>query len=198
MKLQNLKKTKEHIFRFDDICINSDMSWANDIANIIIGKIKDCIILYAVSPLVNNMENLGKKDNQRVFPKIYNAFSDYRVFYNIDKCGIPLGIHKDAIVASHGLIHVDHRLLDRSAQEVSILSSCGLLKSNIFVPPFNKWNNSTEDICTSNGIELVKFEDGWKCCEYNNFNIENKLWYLHHREFDIQEFEKWINSTDSF
>ena len=90
------------------------------------------------------------------------------------------------------MIHVDHRLLSRDAQEMSILISSSLVKSKIFIPPFNKWNKDTESICEENGIELVKFEDGWLCMEYNEYVEEQDKWYLHAREFMFENFKKWF------
>jgi hypothetical protein len=195
MKINSINYDSESgkIFRFDDICCNADINLANSMVDEILKRIPDSTILYAVSPLVHNMEGAEGKSKQRVYPKILNAYSDPKVFYNVDKCGIPFDIHPNAILASHGMIHVDHRLLDKSAQEMSILVSCSLVKSRIFIPPFNKWNIDTEDICISNGIDLIKFEDGWKCAEYNEFSEDVRLWYLHHREFTRQSFIDWIN-----
>jgi len=181
------------IFRFDDICCNADIDLANSIVDEIIERIPDSKILYAVSPLVHNMREEEGKSKQRVYPKILNAYSDPKVFYNVDKCEIPSNMHPKAILASHGMIHVDHRLLDKSAQEMSILVSCSLVKSEIFIPPFNKWNSDTEKICNDNNIDLIKFEDGWKCVEYNKFSEDISLWYLHHREFTLDTFKSWIN-----
>lgn len=181
------------VFRFDDICINCDIDLANSIADTILEKFPEAVILYGVSPLVNDMGDYDGKDSQRIYPKIFNAYSDFRLFYRLDKCGLPENLHRKATVASHGLIHVDHRLLERSAQEMSILVSCSLTKSKIFIPPFNKWNRDTESICKENGIDLIKFEDGWKCVEYNEFDSNHNMWYLHHREFTEQSFKKWIS-----
>ena len=181
------------IFRFDDICINGDTDLANDITDQILKKYPRSEIIYAVSPMVHDMSS--EKDGvskQRIFPKILNAYSDPKVFYNVDLCGVPTNMHPKAKLAAHGLVHVDHRLLDKSAQEMSILVSASLVKGKIFITPFNKWNKHTEDICKDNAIELVKFEDGWKCAEYNKFNEAQSLWYLHHREFTKNSFKNWL------
>jgi hypothetical protein len=181
------------IFRFDDVCINADMELINNMTNFLVDRFPGCIVLWGVSPLVHDMS--GEKSDiskQRIFPKILNAHSDYRVFYNVDKAGLP-EYNKNATLASHGLIHVDHRLLSRDAQEVSILISSSLVKSKIFIPPFNKWNKDTDDICKENGIELIKFEDGWLCMEYNQYNEDQQRWYLHAREFSFEDFKKWFN-----
>lgn len=181
------------IFRFDDVCINADMNLVNNMTDFLFRRFPYCDVIWGVSPLVNDM---SKEENnierQRIFPKILNAYSDYRKFYFVDKAGLP-ELHSKAKMASHGLVHVDHRLLSREAQEISILVSSSLAKAKIFIPPFNKWNSDTESICNEHGIELVKFEDGWLCMEYNVFNPFHKKWYLHSREFNIEQFIEWFN-----
>ena len=181
------------IFRFDDVCINADMKLVNDMTEFLFDKFPECEVLWGISPLVNDMSaektNIGK---QRIFPEILNAYSDYRKFYMVDKLGIPV-FHPRVKIASHGLIHVDHRLLSRDAQEMSILVSSSLAKAKMFIPPFNKWNRDTDDICKEHGIDLIKFEDGWLCMEYNEYNRDQVRWYLHSREFTLEEFKKWFD-----
>ena len=77
---------------------------------------------------------------------------------------------------------------------MSILVSCALSKSKIFVPPFNKWDKNTESICQEHGIDLIKFEDGWLCAEYNKFDPSHDLWYIHNRAFKPGEFKKWLTN----
>ena len=179
------------IFRFDDICVNADMDLHINIAEHIRKKIPSAEVIFCVSPLVHDMSSEVGKTKQRIFPQILNAHSDYRKFYMVDKCSIP--IFPNWITrAGHGLIHVDHRLLTKEVQELSILTSCSLSKSSIFVPPFNKWNLDTEDICKEHNIKLVKFEEGWLCCEYNDYNSKHNLWYIHAREFTLNSFKDWL------
>ncbi len=187
-------KTETTIFRFDDICLNADIELANDIASLLKEHVPNSRIIYAVSPMVHDLSDSGDEiTRQRIFPKILNAHSDHRVFYKVDLCGIPNDLPDWVELASHGLIHVDHRLLDYSAQEMSILVSSSLVKAKTFIPPFNKWNKDTEKICKEHGINLVKFEDGWRCLEYNDYTPLIKLWYLHHREFTLDSVKKWLN-----
>ena len=182
---------RKYRFRFDDICINADMDKANTMARMLVRKFPRCEVLFCISPLVHDMSNTSGATAERIYPKIYNAHSDFRKFYNVDLCGMP-EIISEVAKASHALIHVDHRLLSREAQEMSILTSCSLAKAKIFVPPFNKWNRDTEEICKEHNIELVKFEDGWLCMEYNDFNPDHNLWYIHSREFELEEFKNWL------
>ena len=173
-------------FRFDDVCINADLALIEQMSEYLLEKF-DCQVIHAISPLVHSDE----KETQRVFPKMWNAFSDYKVHYNLDTAHIPY-LLSDVIIASHGLVHVDHRLLTKEAQEMSILLSCSLTSAAVFVPPFNKWNKDTEDICFDNDIKLIKFEDGWKSMEFNKFNEDQQLWYLHAREWTMESFKAWF------
>lgn len=179
-------------FRFDDVCINSDIDLTNKMTNFLFETFSNCVVLWGISPLVNDMSNFDDKRKQRIFPEIYNAFSDHRQFFKVEKAGIP-ELHTKVKLAGHGLVHVDHRLLTREQQEMSILISSSLVKSKIFIPPFNKWNSDTDDICKEHGIELIKFEDGWLSMEHNKFNNKHSKWYLHAREFTIEEFTRWFS-----
>jgi hypothetical protein len=173
------------VFRFDDVCINADMTVIQEVTDLLFERFPYCKVIYGVSPLVH------KDCGQRVFPKILNAMSDYRNFYKVDKLGIP-EMDSRATLAGHGLIHVDHRLLDKSAQEMSILVSCSLVKAKMFIPPFNKWNKLTEEVCRENDIELIKFERGWLSMEHNQNNPYHDLWYLHARDFDVNKVRVWF------
>ncbi len=175
------------IFRFDDICINCDIDKHFDIVDLFLEKHPDATILWAISPFVDS----SQKKLERVFPKIWNANSDHKVYYQMDKLGMP-SIHPAVIRATHGLIHVDHRLMCKGAQEVSILTSASITGANIFIPPFNKYNQDTIDICKEHDIQLVKFEEGWRSMEYEDFDPKHPLWYLHAREWKVKTVREWF------
>jgi len=183
--------------RFDDICINTDMKNAIEIAEYV--KELGWNVIFCVSPLVN------KSSDQRVYPKRYNAYSDYRIFYKMTDIGIPK-FPSWIKIASHGLVHVDHRLLSKEAQELSIITSCYLTAASLnisqskmmFVPPFNKWNRDTMEICKEHNIELIKFEDGWTCAEHEKYDPYTDLWYIHSREWTLETFKKWMGNEDSY
>lgn len=176
--------------RMDDISINTDMKNAIEIAEY--AKEMGWDVIFCVSPLVN------KSSDQRVYPKRYNAYSDHRLFYKMTHLGIPefpAWIKR----ASHGLIHVDHRLMTKEAQEISIITSCYLVATSapvsgkmMFVPPFNKWNGDTMEICKEHNIELVMFESGWTCPEHEKYSESIDLWYIHSREWTVETFKKWM------
>lgn len=103
------------------------------------------------------------------------------VISNIDK--IP------GEIASHGMLHVDHSRLSKDAQEMSILTSCHYLKTKLFIPPFNRFNSVTEEICMENEIILIGGEN-WKSFEFQKFNPDHKFWYFHSWRFTINELKK--------
>lgn len=174
------------IFRFDDICLNTNMKNAIDIALFLKSLGHD--VQFAVS------FTCQFADNEFVFKPILKAYSNHRLFFNIDKIGIP-DYPKTITTVSHGFIHIDHRLMCEEAQELSIISSCSLIKTNVFAPPLNKWNEATEKICDRNNIHLQKFEDGWRGVEHNSFSLAVDKWYLHSRNLTLAKIKKWIGES---
>ena len=174
------------IFRFDDICINSNASNDWDLTGYLFNRFPGCKIIWAVAPLVFN--DCG----ERIYPEILNAKSDIANLLKVQGCGIP-EIHPEVIRAGHGMWHIDHRLMGYEFQAASIISSCALVNGKVFVPPFNKYNNHTIEICKSQGIELIKFEDGWKCMEHEKYEKETKMWYLHARHWTVEKMERWLS-----
>jgi hypothetical protein len=173
-------------FRFDDVSRNTDQKTLCGITNLLLDRGYN--IIWGVSVLTHASEKL----TGRVFPESIKALSDFKEFYNVDRCEL-IETVLDVDFASHGLVHVDHRLLTKEAQEMSILISCSLTKSQMFIPPFNKWNSDTEEVCRENDITLIKYEDGWKSCEHNKFNDEDfQNWYLHPQLWTIQKFKQWL------
>ena len=75
--------------RFDDICVNSNMRLAVEMAEHIKDVMPEAEIIFSISPLVHNMSGQGIIDSQRVYPKIFNAKSDHTIFYKPEKLGIP-------------------------------------------------------------------------------------------------------------
>lgn len=185
-------------FRIDDISLNTNREKISNIIDIILNKYVNSNIILGISPIVHDMKEFSNKKQERIFPEILNAYSDFRVFYNVDKIGIPFEIinnllkYKNIKLAGHGLIHVDHRLLTKDVQELSIMVSCNLIKSKIFIPPFNKYNKYTEEICDEQNIELIKFEDGWKHLLYQKIDNNFNKYYFHSHDFTLEEFNNTI------
>lgn len=174
------------VARIDDVSINTDRAKLLAMIDVLLERF-NCRVICGISPIV--FDNAGA---ERVFPPILKALSDHREFYKGDRIGVPpIRDDERIIAASHGLVHVDHRLLSREAQEMSILISCSIIQTRIFIPPWNHWNNDTKEICREHGIELVKFEDGWKHLRYQRFGDNDRV-YFHTHDFSIEEFRHAI------
>lgn len=179
------------LIRIDDISLNVNRDRLMRFIEQIQTVDSNIKIMLAISPLVFNMKKNFPDDtrvHERVFPSILNAYSDFREFYKVERIGLPEWLEElrsldNVCFASHGLVHVDHRLLDKSAQEMSILTSTSFISTNIFVPPFNKYNESTEAICNLAGIELIKWEDGWKHLCYQTFQNDGSYYYIHLHDY---------------
>lgn len=179
------------MFRIDDVSVNTDRTKLTEMLRTIWERSPDATIMLAMSPLVH-----ATKD-ERVFPLILNAHSDWRVFYGVQRCGIPLQIRADnVIVASHGLVHVDHRLLERAAKEMSILVSCSLLNTKTWVAPFNKYDQDCIEICMEHGITLIRWEDDWQHLKFNDFDdTPGGKWYFHTHDFTLEQFKERLCPT---
>jgi hypothetical protein len=188
----------KHTFRIDDISINTDLKRLQTLVTILrehcdIRKI-DLEVVLAVTPLVYDMGKEAPKDKERAFPRLFSALSDHRKFYEVHKAGIPdLLDFAPYTPAAHGIVHVDHRLLGREAQELSILVSCHLAKARSFCPPFNKWDGDTESICWEHNISLIRFEDGWLHTNYNAYSTRHEKYYFHTHDTTPEQLITWLN-----
>lgn len=183
-------------FRFDDVSSNTDMGNLNELSQYIHQKFPKAEIQYAVSPLVFNIKTGDIIERQRVFPKIFGAHSDHRIYFAVDGLGIPMNIPDYVEVISHGLFHVDSRLLTKEQQEMNIIAGCSLVKSKVFAPPFSKYNNDTISICKEHGIELQRFSDGWLCGEHETWKSFIENWYFHPRLWSIKKLKVFFGDEE--
>jgi hypothetical protein len=175
--------------RIDDVSLNTDIAKLKGMVDYC--NKRQWRVLLAVSPTCFS----GEKSTERPVPLWCNPLSDFTIFYKYDKAGVPEEVFQWAsedkvALASHGMCHVDHRLLEHAAQEMSIVSSCSIVKTSIFVPPFHKWNTITENVCLRHGIDLIKYEEGWKHFSYNK-PAQIKMYdsvYLHTFDATLEQF----------
>lgn len=190
-------------FRFDDISLNTD----GPKLEAMIAFLQDYFgpdhvdIELAVSPAVFDMSNCTGLEKERVFPATLNREADFRKFYRVEKVGVPdyiwkyRGMGAHFWISAHGMVHVDHRLLSGKAQELSIVTSCALTKSNSFVPPFHKWNEKTEAVCQRHNIHLEKLEPiNTAHLLYHKFYPTIYHYYLHTHDFTYEDFIKRFSS----
>jgi hypothetical protein len=186
-------------FRIDDVSVNTDETKLTNMIEMLNGCFPHSVFLLGISPLVCDMSEYSDKRSERIFPSIFNAYSDHRMFYKVNKCGVPPIVDKliksygsKIELAGHGLIHVDHRLLVKELQELSIIVSCNLIGAKSYIPPFNKWNKHTEEICNEHGINLIKFEDGWRHIQYEKIVSNFDRYYFHTHDFNIEDFKRLL------
>lgn len=183
-----------YTFRFDDISVNTDAAKLEKMIRFLQSTFPHprLRIILAISPAVCNMSSCeAPLQRERTFPSIWHTESDPRIFYRVERIGIPACVEtlrERCEIAAHGMAHVDHRLLPRAAQELSIIMSCSVAKTATFVPPFHKWNKDTEEICTEHGLVLVKYDRSWRHIGYYPFNQRHPNYYVHTHDFDYQSF----------
>lgn len=181
------------VFRFDDVSVNTDLDNLDDLLIVIRKYLQSPRIILAISPIVFGAEQLRDGNEQRVHPPVLTAMSALHPYYKGRRCGIPvLSNRPDVERAGHGIVHVDHRLLDFQSQELSIVTSCALAEAYIFVPPYNHWDANTEEICHRHGIELVKFEMGWQHVLHNKFDKGHRMWYMHPYDMTPDQLVQWF------
>lgn len=188
-------------FRFDDVSVNTDIGHLNDLLRVIARHAPGSQVLLAISPVVFAPPELpeGAIGRQRVHPPRLTAMSELSPYYRGTRCGVPSAVMSmpwhglDVRTAGHGIAHVDHRLLGRKAQEMSILMSCSLaFNATTFVPPYNHYDARTEEICAHHAIELVKFEHGWRHVLHNPYTPHHERFYLHPYDITASDLQEWF------
>lgn len=139
----------------------------------------------------------GRNSKGAVYGDLPLKYKDTNWFYKNADCVVSDYRHPLYKVASHGLFHIDHSKVSRETQEMSILGSCAYLKTNKFLPPFNKFNQDTIDICFDNKIQFIS--QGWLSMEHNPFDGDHNLWYMHSWRWNgatIKEYlNEWVRRT---
>jgi len=194
------------ILRDDDVSANTNKTALLEMYAIFRRRFSDTEFWYATSPLSKKITETFAPNS--VYPDPPFKHRERSFFYDVDNLG-SIVTNLDGQVAvyfsgrylkldnskvvSHGLLHMDHSQLDRDAQEMSIITSCRLLDTDTFVPPFNKFNGTTKEICDDHGIQLIEYEGGWKSLEFNDFNPDHKLWYYHSWRWTPETFKEKID-----
>lgn len=175
------------IFRNDDVCSNTDIKKLhNDFYKPIHKRYPEAQI-YSCVTLFSKESKSGS-----VYPDVPFKDKPIEYFMDVNRFMGRYEVPDYVTVVSHGTWHFDHSAIPKDVQYCSIMSSCIILKTRIFAPPFNRYNSSTEEICRENGIELLKPEDGWKSLEHNKFDKNHHLWYFHSWRWKAKEFMEHI------
>jgi len=175
------------VLRNDDVNPNTDFKDMADLYCDISEYIPNCRIISCFNFFARTCESGS------VYPCV--PFKDRPVnwFYSVNRVLNPYLVSGDC--ASHGLFHIDHTKVGRETQEMSILSSCNMLKVKTFVPPFNRFNEDTIDICKENDIWLVGLDEKWKSIEHEEFDPSYKYWYFHSWRFNQRSLRKVLSGS---
>lgn len=132
--------------------------------------------------------------NGAIYPELPLRNHPQEYFYDVDRIlyietiESLLKIPKVSIV-SHGLIHGMHSQMSKDAIQMSILTSCSMLKTKRFIPPFNEINETVKQVCESNGIEIIGNDERrlWHSLESEAFDPKYKFWYYHPWRINSEE-----------
>ena len=175
------------IIRVDDVSPNTDMYELNLTAEFLYKELNAeiwyCVTLFSRSSFLGSVyPDLPMRGRElEYFTTINNVMANYK-FPSFVK------------VASHGLLHVEHGKLDEQAQMMSIFTSCSFLNTNIFVPPFMSFNQTTLNICEDKGIIIIHPEK-WRSMETEKFDASHSHWYFHPWRMELSQVKEWINAS---
>lgn len=173
------------IIRVDDVSKNTDFVDLNKACQILHEKL-GAEIWYCINIF-------SKKAKGTVYPDLPMKGRGLKYFVDIDNAESgEFSIPSFVKIVSHGLIHAEHALLQEEAQLMSIMLSCKYLETDVFVPPFISFNETTEKICKENNIKLID-GIGWKSMELYPYEPEIKNWYFHHWRMNSKQVEDWLN-----
>lgn len=176
------------IIRNDDVNPNTDYKELMEMYDIILESVPDAEIWTVWSPVckqVKGSSHLYPKDDYPLKQQPLDFF-----FKNANRLGLPLDGGRYGKIASHGMLHFSHKNMPKDAQKMSIVTSCVLLNTKIFVPPFSEYDANTEAVCSDYGIRLVKCADGWKSLESEPFNPDHPLWFFHSWRYTPETFRE--------
>lgn len=177
------------VFRIDDVSPNTDMhELAKQMA---IMKPHASTILLGVNLIARTAQSGA------LYPDLPLRSKDRLYFYEADRLmGSDLIDELKSLpkvkLASHGLLHGDHSRFGKDAVEMSILTSCALLNTRIFIPPFNETSETVKIVCKDNNIEIIGNCENriWKSLESEPFDPAHKFWYYHPWRLNLEQFKK--------
>ncbi len=178
------------IFRNDDINPNVRLE--------IVDRYYDIIhSLFPNADIISCVTLMGLQNYKgSIYPKTPFKDNPIEFFYNVDSFIKEVHTYPNTQIASHGLMHLDCTKLDYQSQELNIVTSCNYLKTKLFVPPFNRFNSITEDICNKHSITLIK-PDIWKSLEYECFDSNHNNWYFHSWKMTPEKLKGLLNGKHS-
>ena len=173
------------IIRNDDINPNSNFENIQKMYQMI-------LFYYPLTEIYSCITIFGKQNKEGMIYPTTNLTIQDRYFYDVDKIFDFKYIPYLKNIVSHGLFHCYHKGLSYETQKMSIITSCNLLNTKIFIPPFWAWDKTTEQVCKDNGIRLWD-EPNWKNIELVPFDPNHQYWLFHSWKWNSETFYKAIN-----
>ena len=142
------------VFRFDDIQDN----WLRDNGQI--------------TPL----EVFREKNASVTLGIIVESFGEDLEIVNYTQIGFGEGLFEPAI---HGWSHVSYANLSLEEQTLSISNASSVLgmiyhtKPNVFIPPYNEFNENTVQALVANGIQIISGEESESDADVSHENVVN-------------------------
>lgn len=165
------------VFRCDDIVQFANIRYIDTMRQYLVSRFGEDIRFMASISLFGRRNLEGSVYPGAPFKdKPFDFFMDVDAFFSRMRW-------PEALIASHGLFHVDHSKLSPDALKMSIIGSCRYLRSRLFVPPFNRSNEAVKKVCDEGGIHLVEFSEGWRSLEHEPFDPDHRLWYFHYWKY---------------
>lgn len=170
------------IFRNDDVCPNTNLVKLEELYNMI-RKV------YPEAKIISGVTLFGKScKEETVYPNAPFKDRDVNWFYDVDRM-MKVTQYIPGEIASHGLFHIDHTKVSKDTQEMSIVTSCNYLQTKMFIPPFNRYNEDTIDVCRENDIEIL-CGGQWTSLDFNFFDPSFDKWYFHSWKFTPERLMK--------
>jgi hypothetical protein len=168
------------IFRIDDINANSDIEKIVEMEEMILSRFPRAGIINCITILS------GESDNGSAYQEIKPWDAD------LPKAGKMFNLEWTKLlkgeIASHGLWHIQHGKAGKELQEYSIRTSCEILETRYFCPPFIDINKDTVDICLKSGITIIGTEKKWINIERNEIG-SNDMLLFHPWKMSIEELK---------
>ena len=180
------------IFRNDDVSANS--IGLKEYYDVLTSRFPDCEIYSCTNVFAKSSHQMKAS----VYPDLPLKDKPLDYFLDVDKVKNEAWFMEldfpNVKIVSHGLWHFDHTAVQYDLKKASIISSCRILHTDIFVPPFNRWDIEMDEICKNNGITMIKSElEGWKSFEHNKFDLSLSLWYFHSWRWTPGSLKAYLN-----
>lgn len=178
---------KEIAFRNDDVNPNSNLDDIREMYKTLKELVPNVKIYTAVNILAK------KNDSGRPYPPMYFKnvdINDVDMVWNLETKGLEN-------IISHGLAHFDHRHSSEELQKFSILTSCKLLNTKIFIAPFTRVSNYTKAMCKENKIDMWN-RQRWENFDNKPMDLTKSHFLMHSWKFTPETFrEKLLKDLEA-